>query len=251
MNAIIVAAGVGKRLREFTDGRPKCLLEVNGATLLERQVDMLMRNGISEINVVVGHKKECFTDNRLRYFTNTEYRNNNILHSLFFAEKAMDQGFYFSYSDIIYEESILKQMLNCSSDIAIAADPNWMISYEGRYQHPVQEAELVFSENGKTVSRILKNGHYQNALGEFLGVAYFSIQGATLLKEIFHQLNGYYSQNGDRPFHTARSFHQAYMTDMFQELIDRGCSVDIVKINGRWSEIDTEEDLNNARRNWI
>ncbi|MBI4373680.1 MAG: NTP transferase domain-containing protein, partial [Deltaproteobacteria bacterium] len=68
MNAIIVAAGSGKRLREFTDLRPKCLLEINGVTLLERQVETLFRNGLSEINVVIGHRKECFTDTRLNYF---------------------------------------------------------------------------------------------------------------------------------------------------------------------------------------
>lgn len=250
MKAIIVAAGSGKRLKVSTDDQPKCLLEINGKTLLERQTNLLFRNGVSEINIVVGHKKERFTDKRFKYFINPEYQHNNILHSLFFAEQAMDQGFFFSYSDIIYEEPILKQMLNCHSDIAIAVDPHWMAHYEGRLQHPVQEAELVFSGDDETVSKICKNGHYQEAVGEFPGIACFSVKGAKILKNVYHRLNGDYSKNGDRPFHTARSFQQAYMTDMFQELVDRGVRVDIVKINGRWSEIDTEEDLGNAKKIW-
>ena len=92
MNAIFVAAGMGKRLKEAVDDRPKCMLEINGESLFKRQTDLLLKNGISEINVVVGYRKEWFTDNRFRYFVNTDYENNNILHSLFYAEEAMDSG---------------------------------------------------------------------------------------------------------------------------------------------------------------
>jgi len=250
MNAIIVAAGMGKRLRGSVSDRPKCMLEINGESLFKRQTELLLRNGISKINVVVGHRREWFTDKRFRYFLNTDYEKNNILHSLFFAEKAMDTGFLFSYSDIIYDPVIVRQMLNQGSDMAIAVDPDWKDHYKERLEHPVEEAELVFSANGKTVSKIQKNGDHKNARGEFLGIACFNEPGANNLKEVFGDLRNYYVRNPDKPFHSARSFKQAYLTDMFQEMIDRGYRVNIVEIGGKWSEIDTPEDLKTAREMW-
>jgi len=250
MKAIIVAAGMGNRLRGFTSDKPKCMIEINGISLFKRQTEILLRNGISEINVVTGYRKEWFTNNRFTYHINTNYENNNILHSLFCAETAMDTGFLFSYSDIIYDADIVRQMLDQDSGISIAVDTGWKMHYKDRLEHPIAEAELVFSEDGKTVSKIHKNGNHKNARGEFLGLACFSERGAKELKEVFGELLSHYEKNSDKPFHSARSFKQAYLTDMFQEMVDRGYRVNIVEISGKWAEIDTPEDLRSVRKIW-
>lgn len=250
MKAIIVAAGMGKRLRGFASDKPKCMIEINGRSLFKRQTEILLRNGISEINVVTGYRKEWFTNNEFVYHINTEYENNNILHSLFCAETAMDKGFLVSYSDIIYDADIVRQMLDQDSDISIAVDTGWKMHYKGRLEHPIAEAELVFSEDQETVSKIHKNGDHKNARGEFLGLACFSERGAKGLKEVFGELLKHYEKNPDKPFHSARSFKQAYLTDMFQEMVDRGYRVNIVEITGKWAEIDTPEDLRSVREMW-
>jgi choline kinase len=226
------------------------MLEIGGVSLFERQTELLLTNGISSINIVVGYKKEYFTDNRFRYFVNKDYENNNILHSLFYAKDAMNSGFLFSYCDIIYDGVVVRQMLSSGSDIAVAVDPNWIKHYEGRTEHPIEQAELVFSRNGKTVSEIRKHADYDNAVGEFLGIAYFSEVGARILKEVFFDLEEYFSSNPGKPFQTAKTFKQAYMTDMFQELAYRGYAVDIVKIEGNWAEIDTPQDLERVNTIW-
>ncbi len=250
MKAIIVAAGMGSRLKEFTNNRPKCMLEVSGESIFKRQTDTLLNNGVAEISVVTGYKREWFRDKRFSYFINTDYENNNILHSLFYAEEAMGSGFLFSYCDILYDGIIVRQMVNSSSDIAIAVDPDWIGYYDGRHEHPIEEAELVFSDDGKTVSRIHKNAEHDDAVGEFLGLAYFSKRGAEILKEVFHGLQDHYSNNPDEPFHTAKTFKKAYMIDIYQELVNRGTTVDIMKINGNWAEIDTPRDLEVAGTMW-
>ena len=90
MKAIIVAEGMGKRLRGFTNDKPKCMIDINGISLFERQTELLLRNGISQINVVTGYRREWFPNNEFVYHINAKYENNNILHSLFCAETAMD-----------------------------------------------------------------------------------------------------------------------------------------------------------------
>jgi L-glutamine-phosphate cytidylyltransferase len=248
--AIIVAAGMGNRMNHFTQEKPKCLLEVNGKTILDRLISNLLHHGITDINIVVGYKKECFNDDRYQCYVNSDYENNNILHSLFYAEEAMDSGFLFSYSDIIYDEVVILQMLESNSDISIAVDCNWHEYYEDRVDHPISEAELVFTEDRKTVTLIRKDADSKNAFGEFLGVACFSRKGAKILKDVFNDLSQYYYKNSHKTFHTAKSFKKAYLTDMLQEIINRGYSVDIVQIKGNWTEIDIPRDLTVSEQLW-
>ena len=250
INAIIVAAGMGNRMNHLTQEKPKCMLEISGRTILDRLIDNLLNCGIKGINIVVGYKKECFNDDRYQCYVNPDYENNNILHSLFYAEEAMDSGFLFSYSDIIYDEIIIRQMLESNSDITIAVDCNWLEYYEDRVDHPISEAELVFTENRKTVTLIRKDADFKNAFGEFLGVAYFSRKGAEILKDVFNDLLQYYYENSHQTFHTAESFKKAYLTDMLQEIINRGYSVDIVQIKGNWTEIDIPRDLTVSEQFW-
>jgi L-glutamine-phosphate cytidylyltransferase len=250
VKAIIVAAGMGSRMSHFTQEEPKCMLRINGKTILDRLIDNILNCGITDINVVVGYKKECFNDDRYQCYVNHDYENNNILHSLFYAEEAMGSGFLFSYSDIIYDEAIIRQMFESNSNIAIAVDCDWLEYYEDRVDHPISEAELVFSENSKTVTVIRKEADFRNAFGEFLGVAYFSRKGAKILKDVFYDLLQYYNKNPQQTFHTAKSFKKAYLTDMLQEIINRGYSVDLVPIKGDWTEIDIPRDLKVSEQFW-
>lgn len=250
IKAIIVAAGMGNRMNHFKKEKPKCMFEISGKTILDRLIDNLLNCGITDINIVVGYKKEYFNDDRYQCYVNPDYENNNILHSLFYAEEAMNFGFLFSYSDIIYDEVIIRQMLESNSDIAIAVDCNWLEYYEDRVDHPISEAELVFSENRKTVTLIRKDADFKNAFGEFLGVAYFSRKGAKILKDVFYDLSQYYYENPHQTFHTAKSFKKAYLTDMLQEIINRGYSVDLVQIKGNWTEIDIPRDLTVSEQFW-
>ena len=91
MRAIIVAAGMGRRLSPYTDDRPKCLVEVNGRSILARQIDAYRAAGIDDLAVVRGYMKERIQVPGARHFENDTYRENNILVSLFHAEEAMDE----------------------------------------------------------------------------------------------------------------------------------------------------------------
>ena len=62
MKAVILAAGVASRLRPLTENTPKCLLKVNGKTLLERTLDNLIENGISDLLIVTGYLQEMIKD---------------------------------------------------------------------------------------------------------------------------------------------------------------------------------------------
>ena len=77
--AIIIAAGLGSRMKKLTTAIPKCLLEVNGKSILSRLIDNFAEHNVLDVSVVVGYKKELIKNLGLRCFENGEYINNNIL----------------------------------------------------------------------------------------------------------------------------------------------------------------------------
>ncbi len=249
MNTIIVAAGPSSRLYPITDGKPKCLLDVGGKTIMERQLEVLRQSGVDRIAIVRGYKGDLINYPGLTYYENTDYVNSNILASLFFAEKEMDEAFLFSYSDIIYGKEVIESLLRSKADIGLIVDVDWAPHYVNRKKHPVEEAELVEVQRGKIV-RIGKDIAAEDSHGEFIGLAKFSRKGAKILKSEYGRLLREFDNDLQRPFQNAAQFRKAYLTDMMQELIGRGYDVVNVDIRGNWSEIDTDEDLERARRRW-
>src|SRR3954468_9406486 len=107
MKAILIAAGMGRRLSPYTDDRPKCLVEVAGRTLLHRQIDSYRAVGVREFHIVRGYRGhqlgEALADEPgVHFIENPDFARNNILGSFMYAAAAMDGGFFCSYGDIVY-----------------------------------------------------------------------------------------------------------------------------------------------------
>lgn len=251
MKAIIVAAGPGIRLLPFTENKPKCMLEVGGKTILQRNLEVLKENGITDIVIVKGHKSDAINYPNIKYHYNPNYLENNILTSLFYAEKEMRDGFIFSYSDILYSASVLRKLLQSKEDMSLVIDMDWAQRYKGRTLHPIDEAELVVVEDGKVV-KISKFMNPAIAYGEFIGLAKFTRKGVETLIRNYKRIraNKWCGFKAHHRFQDAVSIDKAYLTDMLQELINRGYPIHSVDINGGWLEIDTSQDLQIARRIW-
>ncbi len=245
MKAIIVAAGPGSRLNPLTNEKPKCLLEVGGKTILERALEALRANGVERIAVVRGYYSHLIDYPNITYYENPNYRENNILRSLFYAEREMDDDFIFSYSDIIFGSEIVAKLMNQTADIALTVDVNWRQRYQGRDQHPVSEAELVKVENDKVVKIGKGVVRPDEAHGEFIGLAKFTKTGAEAMRTAYHRIA---EERPAAPFQHAASLDKAYMTDMIQELVDNGSLAQSIDIKGGWMDIDTPQDLEEVRR---
>lgn len=194
MKAIIIAAGMGSRLNPLTNDKPKCMLELNGKTLLQHQIDALRGAGIDRIAVIKGYKKEKINYSDLIYYHNDNYENNNILHSLFYAEEEMNDEFIAAYSDIFYTKDIVKRLLESKEDISIVVDIDWRGYYEGRTDHPIEEAENVIFDANNSVIKIGKILPDKNAVhGEFIGMMKCSQKGTLIFKKYFHRLKQIYS----------------------------------------------------------
>jgi phosphoenolpyruvate phosphomutase len=241
--AIILAAGEENRLKPLTDDFPTCMININGKTLLERLLEAFMRHGIKDISIVKGYKKSAIKYPKMKYYYNKNYKKNKTLESLFYAEPEISGELLVSYSDIWVDDSIIKKLLDSDEDISIVVDTDWKKRYDDRYHHPIEEAEKVIAKGGKVI-KIGKMINPNMACGEFIGLVKFSEHGAMILKKVYDQVKKKYA---DKPFHTASSLEKAYITDMIQELIDRGHTVSAIDTKSGWLEIDTVEDFNIAK----
>lgn len=252
MKAIIIAAGPGTRLRPYTEVIPKCLIEVAGKPIVQRQLEIFRKFGLYDIALVRGWRKEKVNLPGITYFDNDDFENNNILHSLFHAYDFMTDSFISSYSDIVYESHVVQKLVEHPGEIGIIIDTTWKKSYKGRLKHPVSEAELVLTDEEGMVKKIGKDVvSPQEATGEFIGLAKFFDKGVNILKTEFNRLEQFYKGKEEEPFQHAKKFKEAYLTDMLQELVDQGHDVYGVEISGGWTEIDTDEDLARANEFWL
>ena len=242
--ALIIAAGLGSRLKKHTENIPKCMLDFGGKTLLQRQLESYKKNGIKDISLIRGYKKEKINYKGIKYFENKDYKNNNILNSIFYAEKIINGNIIISYSDILFDSSVVERTLNSNHDISVVVDIDWRGYYVGRKDHPISEAENVIFNSNNEVEKIGKiNTGNEEVHGEFIGMIKLSNRGTEIFKEHFNRLKKLY---WNKPFQRAKIFQKAYLTDFIQELVDIGIKVHCVIIESGWKEIDTVEDYKKA-----
>ena len=220
------------------------MLDFGGKTLLERQLDAYKKCNINNISLIRGYKKEKINYKGINYYDNKDYKNNNILNSIFYAEKNINGNLIISYSDILFDPSVVQRLIESNHDISVVVDIDWRGYYVGRKDHPISEAENVIFNSDNKVEKIGKiNTGNEEVHGEFIGMIKLSNRGTEIFKEHFHRLKKIY---WNKPFQRAKIFQKAYLTDFIQELVDIGIKVHCVIIESGWKEIDTVEDYQKA-----
>ena len=245
MNAIIIAAGSGKRISDDVKNIPKSMVQINGKPIIEHQLSVLNKAGINQVYVITGPHSEKFNIKNVKYVKDEKYEEHDILGSLMEAKKFLEKDTLVLYSDIIFELKIIEKILSSKEDISIAIDMNWERNYEGRTEHPKSEAENVELRNNEDIVKIKKNiQDVENNVGEFLGIIKFGNRGSEVFVKKYEEL----IKNSSGLFHEAPSILKAYVTDMIQELIDSNIKIKPILVSGKWCEIDTMQDLKNAEK---
>ena len=248
MKIIIIAAGWATRLGKETIDVPKGLLKITKKSIIEMQLDLFQENHLSDITIITGPNKDKFKFKNVNYIQNKDSKNQEVLGSLMKSKSIMNDEVLTSYSDIIFDASVFRSMLDFKGDIGIAVDLDWEKKYLNRTQHPKSEADNVLIENHRVlkIKKNIKESKSTQKLGEFMGLMKLSKNGAKIFVEKYEHL----LKSHKGKFQNAPSLKKAYLTDMIQELIDSGFSVEPIIINGKWYEIDTSKDLHIVRKNF-
>jgi choline kinase len=229
------------------------MLEVQNQSMLHRALTTFQDLNISKTIVVGGYKSDKLVlMPGTELVLNDQSSHNNILHSMAYARLAMDgkDAVLLSYSDIIFRRDVVEQLLaEDGQDISILVDRRWGERYVGRTQHPLSEAEEAqFDGNGRRLrigKSLLTPQSDSHMWGEFIGMMRLTRTGNRRFWEVFDELDDKLDQ--EAPFQGASRWRMAYITDLLQELVDRGTSVSCTLIQGGWMEIDTLQDYETAR----
>ncbi len=232
MKAIVLAAGMGKRLRPMTNSIPKCLVKVNGKSILENTLEILDNLNIEETIVVVGYLYKKIIKKidskklnmKISYVHNNEYENtNNIVSLLLGMEKTEGNEFIIIESDVFFDQQLIIELLNkhknqtvfCIDKIHL--EPNTM------------RVNLDKNENIVEISRDITTGN----IGRYIGIAKIS---GDLKKEFLKNLERLINE-GKRDIFYDIAIN--YMPGVVKTL-------DISNV--KWHEIDTIEDLRKAEK---
>jgi len=128
--AVILAAGMGIRLREVIGFCPKGLLEINGEALIDRSLQLLKREGIEKVIFVTGFQEELYHKHlknqknipNLEFVHSPRYADTGSMHSLYVARNYLKEDFLLLESDLLYEAFALKSVLNFEgSDVVLSS----------------------------------------------------------------------------------------------------------------------------------
>ena len=234
---ILLVAGEGKRLRPYTSDKPKCMVEIDGVSLIDRQLSVLKSEGLSDIVMVGGYKADMLKREGIKLKLNPQYHRTNMVWTLFSAEEELEGDVIVSYGDIVYSREILQKLLRSKADISVTIDKDWEAYWRLRNENPLDDAETLKLREDGTISEIGQKPKALNEIeGQYMGLMKFSARGAEIIKKTFHSA----TKKGDL---AGKEIKSSYMTDLLQAVIDSDINVMSIPINGNWVEIDTVEDV--------
>jgi len=225
MNGVILAAGDGTRARPLTSDRPKCLLEVAGRSILERQLDALERHGIRAC-VVVGYMKESVIEScegrEVDFVVNTRHETTGALGSLWCAREYLRAGFYQLFGDVCFEDAALDALVLSEETTSLAVNVG-----------PCRACDALVRVEGGLVVEAGASVRQETATGDYI-MGKFDARAAEILTAEMQAADEQGAMLGD-------------FIDGVQRAIDRGCRMGVVDVSAYdIVEIDCPEDHRRA-----
>jgi phosphoenolpyruvate phosphomutase len=127
MKAIILASGIGKRLKPLTNNLPKSLIKLNDKTIVEKQIDALVKNNIRDIIVTTGpfeekmisFIKEKYKEINLMFVNNPQYDTTNYIYSLWLTKDYITDDIILLHGDLFFDEKLLLKMLKIEGNVVL------------------------------------------------------------------------------------------------------------------------------------
>jgi choline kinase len=232
MKGVILAAGKGSRLNGTAGDKPKCLVEVGGLTLIERQIEALRAVGIDEIAVVVGCRadlvrEQCGRD--VTFIENDVFATTNSLYSLWRARRLLTDGFVVMNCDVLFHLRMLDDLVTSRHADAL------LVAYQEEDQAPFGDEEMKVKVRRGRVVDISKTMAPEDADGENVGIVKFGPDGA---RHLIDCLERRVAAGGLREW-APRAFRDFAQRRPLHAIGTRGYP---------WTEIDFPEDYQRAIR---
>ncbi len=233
MRGLILAAGRGSRMGQLGDDRPKCLVDLNGRPLIERQTAALRRGGVDEIGVVRGYRAEMIDVPGLSYFANERWAETNMVMSLAAAAPWLRSGSVIvSYADIFYRSELVRGLADAPGQLVISYDRAWRRLWTRRFADPLADAETFrINAAGQLLEIGGKTTQIEDIEGQYMGLLKFTPPAWSDVERLLSTLDKAICDRLD-------------VTGLLRRLLtDKELPISTFGTDGQWGEIDNPEDV--------
>ena len=231
MKFIYLAGGKNNFHLDSNEEKPKCLSLFNeNEKIIDKVLDNLNKVGIKKRFVVGGYKILSIMEShpRLKYFYNDNWQETKSLFSLERAKTEFNDDLIVSYSDVVYNEKVLNDLMISESDISIGYDSEWKDRYSGRNKEILKDAEKLSLTSDNKIFIGKNNTNEGKVIGEFIGL--FKIN-RSLSNNLEKEVNSILTKD-----------KSASVCDLIN-VLSKKHSVSLVDVKGNWAELDTPQDL--------
>jgi choline kinase len=231
MQAIILAAGMGRRLNSLTGGLPKPMVKIGSKSIIHYQIESCLEQGVEEFVIVIGYRQvdmqahvlEILLPEQVTFVVNPDYATTNTLYSLFLAREYLDKDTLYFNGDVLFEKVLLTKLLanHISSVLVEMKDCG------------AEEVKVIVNQSGY-ITAIGKELNLKESAGEFIGIACFR-------EEVLAKMTKFLKLGIDAQQHN----------NYFEYAVNKFCgAIEILAIptdGAACIEIDFPEDLIRAR----
>ena len=198
MQALILAAGDSKRLRDLTKEVPKSFLKVDNKKLIEHHLDKLSEVGVENVTIVVGYKKELFYETignkyknlSIDYVECNEYSTYNHGWSFYLSKEKIinrQEDVLVVHADTFYNIEMLEDL--------VQNDCNNIILADSQYTVKTNDEILVYGQDGVCSGTHFSHEEIEDSVGEFIGLHKFDFRG---YEKFISYLENYFNENGKK-----------------------------------------------------
>ena len=231
MQAIILAAGRGKRLGTLTDSVPKTLVKLNHLTILDRQIEILIKNKIKEIIIITGYKtqsiekhiKKKYPKRNIKIVLNSKYLELDNLYSVWLSNNIINNDFILLNGDLIFDERLISLIVNYDSCPCLIVDPN------------VKFDSYSVITKDSVIKKINFDTKKNKPNGQFIGICKFNINNLKIF------------QNFLKNFHRSNNLDGEYVK-IFNSYLEKKISLFSLSTNNFiWFNINNKKNLTLAK----
>lgn len=233
MRGLILAAGRGSRLGALCEERPKCLVQLAGRTLLDRQVAALQGGGVEQIGIVRGYRAELLEGSAPTLFDNSRWAQTNMVMSLAAAADWLRSApVIVSYGDIFYRAALVRALAESPGALVITYDRAWRSLWTRRFSNPLADAETFrIDARGHLLEIGARAESIEQIQGQYMGLLKFTPEAWKAIEALLASLE---PQARDR----------LDMTALLRRLLaEERLPIATLATEGGWGEVDNPSDL--------
>ena len=183
--AVILAAGLGSRLKDKTELQPKGFLELKGTSLIKRSIDNLLSSGIKQIYLGTGYLSEVYENFALNYpeiicIKSDKYRETSSMYTLYNMRNSIQEDFLLLESDLLYEKDAITHLLNDKkSDIILSSGKT----------NSNDEVFIETDKNSNLVGMSKNRSELKSIDGELVGISKISTSRYNSMCRVYEELH--------------------------------------------------------------